>query len=205
MDSFVSTAIAKKEGYEIYGLTVRYGQKNKKEISSAKKVAGFLRVKRHLITDIDLSWTNSALTDKKIKIPHKITKGEIPATYVPARNTVFISIALAFAETVDADTLFIGVNAMDFSGYPDCRPEYIKRFRKLIDVAVKKTSEGGKIHLKTPLLRMSKTEIVKKGLSLGLDFSVTWSCYKSEKKPCGKCPSCILRDKAFSSLRTQDR
>ncbi len=204
MDSYVSAAIAKKEGYEIYGLTVRYGQKNYKEISSARKVAGMLRVKKHLVTGVDLSWTDSALTDKKTRIPQKVNRGEIPATYVPARNTVLISIALAFAETVDADAVFTGVNAVDFSGYPDCRPEYIKRFQRLADTALKKTSEGGKIKLKAPLLRMSKKEIIGKGISLGLDFSLTWSCYKSGRKPCGQCPSCILRAEAFASSGISD-
>lgn len=204
MDSYVGAAIAKREGYEIYGLTVRYGQKNIKELSSAKKIAGFLHVRRHLITDIDLSWTNSALTDKRIKIPHKTHEGEIPATYVPARNTVLISIALAFAETTGAEAVFTGINAVCFSGYPDCRPEYIRRFQRLVDVALKKTSEGEKIRLKTPLLHLSKKQIVKKGLSLSLDFSLTWSCYKSGRTPCGKCPSCVLRAEAFASCGIPD-
>ncbi len=205
MDSFVSAAIAKKQGYEIYGLTVRYGQRNKKEIASAIKVAKFLDVKRHIITDVDLSWTRSALTDRSLKIPKRVRRGEIPATYVPARNTVLVSIALSLAETVDADAIFIGVNAVDFSNYPDCKPEYIKRFQKLIDIATKKTSGGGKIKIHTPLLLMSKTRIVKKGLSLGLNFSITWSCYRNGKKPCGRCPSCILRAKAFALAGLKDR
>ncbi|MBN1445767.1 MAG: 7-cyano-7-deazaguanine synthase QueC [Candidatus Omnitrophica bacterium] len=204
MDSFVSAAIAKHKGYKIYALTVNYGQKNKKEISSAVKIAEFLKVERHLITKAALSWTKSALTDAKIKIPREIRKGEIPLTYVPARNTIFISIALALAETVDAGAIFIGVNAVDFSGYPDCRPEYIRRFQRLINSATKKTCGGGSIRLQAPLLRMSKEEIVKKGLSLGLDFSITWSCYKSGKKPCGQCPSCIIRAKGFSAAQTPD-
>jgi len=204
MDSFVSAAIAKNERYNIYGLTVNYGQKNKRELSSSRKIAEFLKIKRHIITDIDLSWTNSSLTDSRIKIPHKISRGEIPTTYVPARNTIFISTALAFAETVDADAIFIGVNAVDFSGYPDCRPLYVKRFRKLLDVATKKTCGGGKITLCTPLLNMSKEAIIKKGLSLSLDFSITWSCYKGGKNPCGRCPSCIIRARAFASAGVSD-
>jgi 7-cyano-7-deazaguanine synthase len=205
MDSFVSAAIAKKQGYQIYGLTVRYGQRNKKEIASAIKVAKFLGVERHIITDVDLSWTRSALTDRSLKIPERVRKGKIPATYVPARNTVLISIALSLAETVDAEAVFTGVNAVDFSNYPDCRPAYIKRFQNLIDVATKKTAGGSKIKLHAPLLQMSKTEIVKKGLSLRLDFSITWSCYRNNKKPCGRCPSCILRAKAFASAGIKDQ
>jgi 7-cyano-7-deazaguanine synthase len=204
MDSFVSAAIAKSKGYGIYALTVNYGQKNKKEILSAIKVAKFLNAERHLIAKTDLSWTRSALTDLRIKIPQKIRQGEIPATYVPARNTIFISLALALAETVDADAIFTGVNAVDFSGYPDCRPEYIKRFQRLINSATKKTCGGGSIKLHAPLLRMSKAKIIKTGLSLGIDFSVTWSCYKSGKKPCGKCPSCIIRANGFTAAQIPD-
>ncbi|MCM8777611.1 MAG: 7-cyano-7-deazaguanine synthase QueC [Candidatus Omnitrophica bacterium] len=201
IDSFVAASIAKKDGYEIYALTVDYGQRNRKEILSAKKICKFLKVKRHIITKIDLSWVNSALTDKRVRIPEKVKKGDIPVTYVPARNTIFISLALALAETLNADAIFIGVNSIDFSGYPDCRPLYIKKYQKLIDIATKKTIKGRKIVLKTPLLYMSKAAIIRKGLSLGLDLSITWSCYKSGKKPCGRCPSCIIRKRAFACLR----
>jgi 7-cyano-7-deazaguanine synthase len=205
LDSFVSAAIAKRQGYEIYGMTVRYGQRNKKEIAAAIKVAESLDVEKHIITDVDLSWTRSALTDRSLKIPDKVRRGEIPATYVPARNTVLISIAISLAETVDADAIFTGVNAVDFSNYPDCKPEYLNRFQKLIDVATRKTSGGGKIKIHAPLILLSKTEIVKKGLSLGLDLSITWSCYRNGKEPCGRCPSCILRAKAFASAGLKDR
>ncbi len=204
MDSFVSAAIAGKKGYRICALTIDYGQRNRREISSAKRIAEFLKVESHTILDIDLSWAKSALTDTRIGIPRKTRAGEIPATYVPARNTIFISLALALAETSDAGAIFTGVNSVDFSGYPDCRPEYINRFRKLINVATKKTSGGQLIKLETPLLRMSKEQIIRKGLSLGVDFSLTWSCYRSGKKPCGRCPSCILRAKGFSSARIKD-
>lgn len=204
IDSFVASAIAKEDGYEIYGLTVDYSQRNRKEILASKKICKFLKVKRHIITKIDLSWAISALTNKNIKIPEKVKKDEIPSTYVPARNTIFISLALALAESVDADTIYTGVNSVDFSGYPDCRPGYIKKYQKLIDVATKKTIEGRKIVLKAPLLYYSKVDIIKKGISLGLDLSLTWSCYKSGKKHCGRCPSCIIRKKAFSSLSQKD-
>lgn len=201
MDSFVAASIAKIDGYEIYGLTVDYGQRNRKEIVSAKKICKFLKVKKHIITKIDLSWVSSALTDRKIKIPEKVRKNQIPSTYVPARNTIFIALALALAETVDAEAIYTGVNSVDFSGYPDCRPTYIKKYQKLIDVATKKTTEGKKILLKAPLLYMSKVDIIHKGISLGLDLSLTWSCYRSGRKPCGRCPSCIIRKKAFVSLK----
>jgi len=203
IDSFVASAIAKQKGYKIHCLTIDYSQKNKKEILSAKKVADYLKPEQHLILKIDLSWAKSALTDKKIKIPQSSVSG-IPSTYVPARNTIFISLALSYAESVDADAIFTGVNAVDFSGYPDCRPEYIKRFQKLIDIATKKTVEGRKIKLQTPLLYLSKAQIIKKGISLGLDFSLTWSCYKNGKNPCGKCPSCRLRKKGFEEAGIPD-
>ncbi|RKY32151.1 MAG: 7-cyano-7-deazaguanine synthase QueC [Candidatus Omnitrophota bacterium] len=203
IDSFVSAAIAKEKGYDIYCLTIDYSQKNRKEIICAKKIAKFLKSKKHLILKIDLSWTKSALTDKRIKIPQSIHHG-IPPTYVPARNTIFISVALSYAESIDAESIFTGINSVDFSGYPDCRPEYIKRFQKLIDIATKKTIEGKKIKLETPLLYLSKSQIIKKGIELGLDFSITWSCYKSGEKPCGKCPSCRLREKGFKEAGIPD-
>lgn len=199
IDSFVAACIAKKEGYQIYALTVDYGQKNKKEILYARKICKFLNVKKHIITKIDLSYVRSALTDRRIKIPEKVKDGEIPPTYVPARNTIFISLALALAETVDAEAIYTGINAVDFSGYPDCRPVYIKRYQKLIDVATKKTTEGRRILLKAPLLHTSKKDIIRKAISSGLDISMTWSCYKSGKRPCGKCPSCLIRKNALSS------
>ena len=202
MDSLVSAAIAKKEGYEIYCLTVDYKQKAKKEIESAKKVAKFLKAKEHLILNIDLSWTKSALTRKEIKIPKK-AKG-IPPTYVPARNTILLSLAVAYAETIDAENIFIGINSIDYSGYPDCREVFIKKFQELVDVATKKTVEGKKIKIEAPLLYLSKAEIVKKGVELGVDFSITWSCYRNTKKPCGKCDSCRLREIAFKKAKIPD-
>lgn len=203
MDSFVSAAIAKKNGYKIYCLTVNYKQKAKKEIESAKKIAKYLGCENHIILNFNLSWVKSALTKKEIKIPEK-SKSKIPTTYVPARNTILLSLALAYAETIDADAIFIGVNSVDYSGYPDCRPIFIKRFQKLVDVATKKTVEGEKIKIVTPLLYMSKADIVKKGISLGLDFSITWSCYRNTKKPCGKCDSCRLREIGFEKAGFPD-
>ena len=203
MDSFVSAAIAKKEGYKIFCLTVNYNQKARKEIEASKKIAKFLKCEKHLILNFDFSWVKSALTKRKIKIPEK-TKNKIPPTYVPARNTILLSIALAYAETIDAEVIFIGVNSVDYSGYPDCRPIFIKNFQKLVDVATKKTVEGGKIKIEAPLLYLSKSEIVKKGIELGLDFSITWSCYRNTKKPCGKCDSCRLREIGFREAGIPD-
>jgi len=201
MDSCVAATMAKKDGYEIYALTLDYGQRNKKEIAFAKKICKSLKVKKHIIMKIDLSSLNSALIDKRAKMPQRVKRGEIPSTYVPARNTIFISLALALAETFDAEAIVIGINSVDFSGYPDCTPEYATRFQQLIDVATKKTAEGKKIKLKTPLLRMSKQEIIRKGVSLGIDLqSLTWSCYESGEKPCGRCPSCLIRTNAFAAI-----
>ncbi len=198
IDSFVTASIAKKKGYKIYCLTIDYGQKARKEIEAAKKVAEFLKAEEHLILKFDLSFLKSALTREEIKIPKKRVRG-IPSTYVPARNTIFISLALGYAETIDADAIFIGVNSIDFSGYPDCRQIYIKKFQNLINVATKKTIKGRKIKLLAPLINFSKKQIIKKAISLGLDLSITWSCYENGDKPCGKCPSCRIREKFISN------
>jgi len=204
MDSFVSAAMARLKGYVIFALTVDYRQKNSRELASARQVASFLEAEKHFVAGIDLSWAASALTDDRLDIPDGVSPAAIPATYVPARNTLFISMAVALAETVDAGAIYIGVNAVDFSGYPDCRPEYIKRFQSLIDVATKKTSGGGILKLEAPLINMSKREIVEKGIETGLDFSITWSCYRSGESPCGRCPSCIIREKGFREAGIKD-
>ncbi|MCS7180656.1 MAG: 7-cyano-7-deazaguanine synthase QueC [bacterium] len=200
IDSFVSAAIAQKSGYKIYCLTIDYGQKARKEIKAAEKIAKFLKAEEHIILKIDLSFLKSALTRKEIKIPEKRVMG-IPSTYVPARNTIFISLALGYAETIGAEAIFIGVNSIDFSGYPDCRPIYIERFQKLIDIATKTTVKGKKIKLKAPLINLSKKQIIEKGVSLGLDMSLTWSCYNNNVKPCGRCPSCRIFFEAMETLK----
>ncbi len=201
MDSAVSSAIAKKEGYEIYAITFDYGQRNRREIESAKEIAKWLNAK-HKILKVDLRQIGgSALTDN-IEVPEEVQG--IPITYVPARNTIFLSFALAYAEVIDADCIFIGVNAVDYSGYPDCRPEYIEAFKKLANLATKRGVEGKPIEIKTPLIYLSKAEIVKKGNELNVPFEKTWSCYKEGNKHCGKCPSCKLRIKAFKEAGLND-
>lgn len=204
IDSFLTASIAKRKGFKIYCLTIDYGQKARKEIESAKKVAKFLNAEEHIILKIDLSILKSALTQEKIKIPNRKTRG-IPSTYVPARNTIFISIALGYAETIGAEAIFIGVNSVDFSGYPDCRPVYIKRFQKLIDVATKRTIEGKKIKLYTPIINLTKKQIIEKAISFGLDLSITWPCYKNGRKPCGKCPSCRIFFTALMSCENNKK
>ncbi|HXK45471.1 MAG TPA: 7-cyano-7-deazaguanine synthase QueC, partial [bacterium] len=187
IDSFVAAAVEKAQGSDIYGLSVNYGQVHGKELVCAKKIGQFLGMKEHRFIDIDLSWLPSSLIDENYRAK-KISK--IPATYVPARNIILLSLALAYAESIDADAIVIGVHSIDYSGYPDCRPEFIAAFQNVADTGVKKSVEGGKITIKTPLILMKKSEIVKLGNKLGLDFSITWSCYRGTEKACGECDSC---------------
>ena len=201
MDSAVAAAIAKKEGYEIYALSFNYGQRNRKELHAAKEIAKWLGAKHKIIEANLRQIGGSALTDD-IEVPEH---GEgIPITYVPARNTIFLSFALAYAEVIDADAIFIGVNAVDYSGYPDCRPEYIEAFQKMANLATKRGVEGRPIKIVAPLLYMSKAEIVKKGMELGVPFEKTWSCYREGEKACGRCDSCRLRLKAFKEAGYED-
>jgi 7-cyano-7-deazaguanine synthase len=217
LDSTTCLALAKKAGYELYALTLSYGQRHTTELAAARRVAKTYRVKKHLVLDVPLTaFGGSALTDKKIKVPKSrslraMGKG-IPSTYVPARNTVFLSMALAWAETLGAGDLFIGVNALDYSGYPDCRPEFIRSFEKLAKLATKKGVEGKgaegpwKLKVHTPLIRLSKAGIVRLGKRLGVDFSLTHSCYdpKIGGRPCGACDSCLLRAKGFQEAGLKD-
>ncbi len=203
LDSATTLAIAKKQGFEPYALTFRYGQRHEREITAAKDIAQSLGVTRHIILDIDLkSFGGSALTDD-IPVPKKRElreiSGQIPITYVPARNTIFLSFALAWAEVLGACDIFIGVNALDYSGYPDCRPEYIDAFGKMANLATKAGVEGKIFSIHTPLIQMTKSEIVKKGFLLGVDFSLTSSCYDPSPSgaACGACDACILRLKGF--------
>lgn len=209
LDSCVTAHLAKNEDYEIYALSFNYCQRHKKEIDSAKKIADSVDAKNHIVFDIDLrKFGGSSLLDVSIS-PEKdqnldeIGK-KIPSTYVPARNTIFLSIALAYAETLDADAIFIGATATDYAGYPDCRPEYIKAFQDMTNVATKKGVEGKTIEIKAPLLLMTKAEIVKKGLELRAPLEKTWSCYIGGNKACGRCDSCLLRLKGFKEAGIKD-
>jgi len=209
LDSCVAAHIAKKEGYEIYALSFNYGQKHKKEIESAKNIASTVKAKKHIMFDFDLDkFGSSSLTDKSLSIGKNHSLEEIgktiPSTYVPARNTIFLSIALAYAEAIDADAIFIGITATDYSGYPDCRSKYIKAFQKMADLATKKGVDGKVIEIKAPLLHMSKADIIKKGLKIGAPIEKTWSCYIGGKKACGRCDSCILRLKGFKQAQVRD-
>jgi len=203
VDSSTTLAIANQEGYETYALSFRYGQRHDREILAAKDVAEYFAVKKHIVLDIDLkSFGGSALTDD-IPVPKERglaeISGDIPVTYVPARNTIFLSFALAWAEVLEAYDIFIGVNALDYSGYPDCRPEYIEAFQKMANLATKAGVEGKLFEIHTPLIQMTKGEIIKQGLALGVDFSQTTTCYdpSSSGAACGACDACILRLKGF--------
>ena len=204
IDSTTAMAIAKSDSYEVYSLSFNYGQRHKIELEMAKKIADFFGAVKHIIIDIDLrKFGGSALT-ADIAVPKDrqivdMTK-EIPVTYVPARNTIFLSFALAWAEVINADTIFIGVNALDYSGYPDCRPEYIRAFEEMANLATKAGVEGKmQFKIKTPLINMTKAEIIKKGSELDVDYSLTWSCYdpQPDGTHCGRCDSCLLRKRAL--------
>jgi len=201
MDSAVAGAIAKNRGYEIHSLSFDYGQRNRRELQAARDIAAWLGG-GHKIIKVDLRQIGgSALTDD-IDVPEQ---GEgIPVTYVPARNTIFLSLALAYAEVIGADAIFIGVNAIDYSGYPDCRPEYIEAFQNLANLATKRGVEGKPIKIEAPLLYMSKADIVRKGVEMGVPFEKTWSCYREGEKACGRCDSCRLRLKAFKEAGFED-
>ncbi|MDL2269735.1 7-cyano-7-deazaguanine synthase QueC [Desulfosarcina sp. OttesenSCG-928-A07] len=211
LDSTTVLAMAKNQGYLLYSLSFDYGQRHIAELSAAKKVAAIMGVTRHLVTRIDLGpMGGSALTDA-IPVPKFRDSGQlsatIPVTYVPARNTIFLSYALAWAETLGAWDIFIGVNAVDYSGYPDCRPEFINAFETMANLSTKAAVEGaGRFQIHTPLIHLSKARIIQEGLALGVDYSITHSCYdpSPDGLACGGCDSCLLRKKGFHDAKTPD-
>ncbi|AOY60547.1 7-cyano-7-deazaguanine synthase QueC [Desulfococcus multivorans] len=210
LDSTTVMAIAKSEGYDIYSLSFSYGQRHSAELDAANRVADTIGVKKHLVINVDMRLIGgSALTDD-IAVPKDRNEsdmaGEIPVTYVPARNTIFLSYALGWAEVVGASDIFIGVNAVDYSGYPDCRPEFIAAFEALANLATKAGVEGHKIRIRSPLIHLTKAEIIRKGTKLGVDYSLTLSCYdpSPEGKACGRCDSCLLRKKGFLAAGVDD-
>jgi len=207
LDSTTVLAIAKAHNFECYALSFDYGQKQRSELESAKTIANQSKVAEHRIMKISLADIGgSALTDDKIDVPKYSESDEIPVTYVPARNTIFLSFALAWAEVIDCQKIYIGVNALDYSGYPDCRPEFIKAFEDMANLATKQSVEGNKIEIKTPLVSMTKAEIIQKGLSLGVDYSQTISCYlaNSNGEACGECDACVLRINGFNNANIKD-
>jgi 7-cyano-7-deazaguanine synthase len=212
LDSSTTLALARRDGFDCYALSFDYGQRHRVELDSAARVAHSLGAVQHLVVRIDLRVFGGSALTSNIAVPKGRAPGEmaaeIPITYVPARNTVFLSFALAWAEVLAASDIFIGVNALDYSGYPDCRPEYIAAFERMADLATKAGVEGRThIHIHTPLIRLSKAEIVKLGRELGLDFSLTHSCYDPgpDGQPCGQCDSCLLRRKGFEEAGIADR
>ena len=210
VDSTTTLAIARHEGYETYALTFRYGQRHCREIDAAAMVATALGAKKHVVLDIDLrSFGASALTDN-IAVPKGRSLSDmsrdIPVTYVPARNTIFLSFALAFAEVLGARDIFIGVNALDYSGYPDCRPEYVASFERMANLATKAGVEGESFKIHAPLISMTKGQIIRQGLGLGVDYSLTVTCYdpSPDGKACGLCDACLLRLHGFKEAGVDD-
>lgn len=232
LDSTTILYYAKSKGFTPYCLTFEYGQRHSKEIDQAKKIAGQARC-RYRLMKIALPWQGSSLLDKTIRLPlngninrgtrrswfvprgikksgyratsHKLrTTIKIPSTYVPARNIIFLSFSVSYAEAIGAKAVFIGANAIDYSGYPDCRPEFFKAYQSMLALGLKAGVEGKTIKIHTPLIRKTKAQIIKMGMKLGVPYGLTWSCYQGRKKPCGKCDSCHLRQKGFETLNIKD-
>jgi 7-cyano-7-deazaguanine synthase len=210
LDSATAAAIAKSDGFDVYAMTFEYGQRHEFEIQTAKRVAKALGVAEHIICKIDLrAFGGSALTSD-IEVPKHRTREEmstgIPVTYVPARNTIFLSFAVGWAETLEANDIYIGVNALDYSGYPDCRPEYIEAYQQMARLATKVGVEGSRLTIHTPLIALTKGQIITRGLELGVDYSITNTCYdpSEDGKACGQCDACLLRLKGFEENGMSD-
>jgi 7-cyano-7-deazaguanine synthase len=210
MDSTTTAAIAQREGFDVHALSVRYGQRHAVELEAARRVASRLGIRHHVVIDLDLrAFGGSALTaDLAVPKDTPLAEigGRIPATYVPARNTIFLSLALAWAETLGARDIFFGANALDYSGYPDCRPEYLEAFARMADLATRAGVEGARLTIHTPLLRLTKAQIVALGVELGLDYGITSTCYDPtpDGAACGRCEACLLRLKGFEEAGVQD-
>ena len=207
LDSYTAAAIARAEGFRLFALTVRYGQRHAAEIDASRRVAANLGVVRHVEIDVDLSMFggSSLTTDTPVPKDRQIIPSEIPSTYVPARNTVFLSLALGWAEVLGAHDIVIGVNALDYSGYPDCRPEYIAAFEQLASLATARGMQGERFRIHAPLQMLTKAQIIRRGVELGLDYGLTHSCYDpGPSGPCGRCDSCVLRAAGFAEAGVVD-
>jgi 7-cyano-7-deazaguanine synthase len=208
LDSYTAGAMARRDGYDLYALTVRYGQVHQREVAAARDVARNLGVVKHIELEVDLAaFGGSTLVgDGEIPKDRDLNAQDIPSTYVPARNTIFLSLALGWAEVLNADAIVLGVNALDYSGYPDCRPEYLEAFERLASLATRAGVEGHRLQLKAPLLHMSKAEIIRQGVTLGLDYGLTHSCYDPDPSgsPCQRCDSCRLRARGFAEAGIAD-
>lgn len=206
LDSVTVLALAKEAGHTCHALSIDYGQRHRTELNAARELARHFNVQSHLVVSVDLTAIGgSALTEAAIAVPEQEATG-IPVTYVPARNTVLLSLALGFAETLEAQTIYIGANAVDYSGYPDCRPEFIEAFEQLANLATKAAVEGNRMHIKAPLIELSKAEIIRTGMRLGIDYSRTVSCYQADASgaACGSCDSCRLRKQGFIDAGVDD-
>jgi len=212
LDSTTLASIALEEGYQLHALTFRYGQRHEREVSAARDLSRELGFRSHRVVEIDLAaFGGSALTDAGAPVPKgrseaQISAGHIPETYVPARNTIFLAYALAWCEVLGASDIFLGVNVLDYSGYPDCRPEYLRAFERMAALATRAGVEGRKVRIHAPLINLTKAKIIRRGLELRVDYSRTWSCYDptAEGGPCGACDSCILREKGFREAGLPD-
>jgi len=209
LDSYTAAAIAGRQGFQLYALSVRYGQRHARELEAARAIAARLQVAQHREISVDLSVFGGSALTTSVEVPKGRmigAAGGIPITYVPARNTVFLSLALAWAEVLGATDIVIGANAIDYSGYPDCRPAFLDAFERLASVATKAGVEGARFRIHAPLLAMSKGEIIRRGLELGLDYGLTHSCYDpgTQGAPCGRCDSCVLRAKGFEEAGALD-
>jgi 7-cyano-7-deazaguanine synthase len=208
LDSYTAAAMVKAEGFSLSALTVLYGQRHAREVESARAVARALAVERHLELEIDLRAIGGSSLTSDAAVPHgrDLAAAGIPSTYVPARNTIFLSLALGWAEVLGAHDLVIGVNALDYSGYPDCRPAFIDAFERLANLGTRAGVDGAVFHVHTPLISLGKADIIRRGLDLGLDYSLTHSCYdpSPDGRPCGTCDSCILRARGFREAHVPD-
>jgi 7-cyano-7-deazaguanine synthase len=208
LDSYTAAALARRDGFDLYALTILYGQRHAQEVVSARAVARAIGVTQHLELPIDLRAIGGSSLTSGAEVPRdrELSSTEIPSTYVPARNTIFLSLALAWAEVVGATDIVIGVNALDYSGYPDCRPEFVRAFEQLATVATRAGVEGERFRVQTPLISLTKADIIRRGVELGLDYGLTHSCYDpaANGRPCGRCDSCVLRAKGFAEAGVSD-
>jgi len=207
MDSATVLALAVREGFECHTLSVNYGQRHQAELAAAQRLAAMLGVRQHRVIALDLqTFGGSALTDPSIDVPTEGTAGGIPITYVPARNTIFLSLALAWAEVLGANAIFIGANAVDYSGYPDCRPDYLRAYEAMANLATRAAVEGSRLVLHAPLVLMTKAQIILAGIEAGVDFSLTVSCYQADASggACGACDACRIRRAGFAAAGVQD-
>jgi 7-cyano-7-deazaguanine synthase len=208
LDSATCCAVAKSEGFDLYALSFSYGQRHSIELAAARRVARSMAMTEHRIAEVDLHAFGGSLLDNRVDVPRssKETQAGIPSTYVPARNTIFLSYALGWAEVLGCGDIFIGVNAVDYSGYPDCRPEYVAAFETMANLATKAAVEGRRVRIRTPLITLTKAEIIRLGARLGVDFGLTHSCYdpRPDGAACGQCDSCLIRKKGFAGAGIAD-